>query len=305
MIRYIAVDWGTSSFRLWAIDVEGQVRNTRKSGQGMSTLAPDQFGPVLDTHLAALGAGPGVPVVICGMAGARTGWRDAGYLDLPLPLDTLAEAAIRVPHEGRDIRILPGVARREAADPDVMRGEETMLLGALRRFGLEGTVCMPGTHSKWARLDEGVLTRFETAMTGEAFALLSRQSTLSAFVDPAQVDDRAFGDGVKAALDQPETLLRRLFHLRAGQLLGLVDGAEVASRLSGLLIGLELAGAPSGKGAEVTLIASGVLADRYAQALDLAGGGVRLLDADRAVRAGLAVAAAGLWPDEMQLETTR
>ncbi|WP_417522860.1 2-dehydro-3-deoxygalactonokinase [Marinovum sp.] len=294
MIRYIGVDWGTSSFRLWAIGNEGQLLGERKGGQGMSTLTPAEYGPVLEAHLAALGVGPEVPVLICGMAGARTGWHEARYLDLPLPLGDLAGAAIRVPGVARDIRILPGVARRDAERPDVMRGEETMLLGAALRCGVEGTICMPGTHSKWAQVTQGVLTRFETAMTGEAFALLSRQSTLSGFVG-TEFDEGAFAAGVRAALAQPETVLRQLFHLRAGPLLELIEAADVGARLSGLLIGQEIAGAPVGEEA-VTLIASGLLADRYTRALEIAGCTVRRLDADEAVRAGLAAAAAALWP---------
>ncbi|MEV8467593.1 2-dehydro-3-deoxygalactonokinase [Fluviibacterium sp. DFM31] len=296
MIRYVGVDWGTSSFRLWVIDADGQVLSERKGSEGMSTLTATQFGPVLEAHLAALDVGTDVPVVICGMAGARTGWREARYLDLPLPLDRLAESAIRVPHDSRDIRILPGVAQRAASAPDVMRGEETMLLGAVRQFGVDGTVCMPGTHSKWAVIEKGVLARFETAMTGEIFALLSRQSTLSHFVDAAKFDGEAFDGGVRAALTHPESLLRDLFHLRAGPLLDLMEGAEVASRLSGLLIGLEIAGAQAKAGDSVTLIASGVLADRYMRALDGTGCLVRRLDADDAVCAGLSASAAALWP---------
>lgn len=304
MIRYIGVDWGTSSFRLWAIAADGQVLSERKGSEGMSTLAPVQFGPVLKAHLEALNVGPDIPVVICGMAGARTGWHEARYLDVPVSLDSLAGAAIRVPHEARDIRILPGVAQRDPNAPDVMRGEETMLLGAVLRFGVDGSVCMPGTHSKWALIEGRVMRRFETAMTGETFALLSRQSTLSAFVDTAQVDDAAFAAGVRTGRDHPETTLRQLFHLRAGPLLGLTDKAELASRLSGLLIGLEIAGAPAKAGDSVTLIASGVLADRYTQALELTGRQVCRLDADKAVRAGLAVAADALWPHHQHLEKT-
>lgn len=299
MIRCIAVDWGTSSFRLWALSQDGQVLAERKGAEGMSTLAPEQFGPALEAHLTALEVPRDVPVVICGMAGARRGWHEARYLDLPLALKDLAGAAIRVPHDTRDIRILPGVAQRLAAAPDVMRGEETMLLGAVRHFGLEGTICMPGTHSKWANVRDGVLTGFNTYMTGEAFALLSKQSTLAEVLDVAQFDATAFDAGVQTGLNQPETLLRQVFQLRAGALLSHMEGAQAASRLSGLLIGQEIAGAAvSGP---VTLIASGLLADRYYRALELAGHTCRLLDADEVVRAGLFASASTLWPSPDQL----
>ena len=111
------------------------------------------FAPVLRDHLARLGAPEGTPVLICGMAGARQGWAEAPYLKTPTRLDALHEGAIRIDAPG-DIRILPGIAQARADRPDVMRGEETQLLGVTDP-GFTGLVCIPGTHSKWVRIDAG------------------------------------------------------------------------------------------------------------------------------------------------------
>ncbi|MGP6089261.1 2-dehydro-3-deoxygalactonokinase [Antarctobacter jejuensis] len=301
---FVGVDWGTSSFRLWVLSAGGRVLAERKGGEGMSTLTPDQFGPVLQSHLEGLRVPHDVPVLVCGMAGARTGWREAGYMDLPLRLSDLATATTCVPGFTWDVRILPGAAQRQAMSPDVMRGEETMLLGALR-LGGQGWFCMPGTHSKWAQVQDGVLTRFDTFMTGETFALFSGRSTLSGFVYPNRFDAAVFDCAVEAAFQRPQDSLRSLFQLRAGPLLQLVDPGEVASRLSGLLIGMEIAGCQEAVSGEVCLIASGLLAERYSRALAVAGMGIRHLDADRAVRAGLSAAAEDLWPQTQHKETAR
>src|SRR5262249_55089777 len=177
---YVAVDWGTSSFRLWLIDRTGQVVGERRSDEGMMTAAKAGFASVLQSHLDAVGAGGDLPVLICGMAGARQGWVEAGYVDTPAPLAAVLERAVPVVGQSRDIRILPGIAQRDRSAPDVMRGEETQLLGAL---GLDAAgavlVCMPGTHSKWVTISDGTVERFATFMTGELFSVVSRETILS------------------------------------------------------------------------------------------------------------------------------
>ena len=145
---FVAVDWGTSSFRLWLIGRDGRVLAERRGGDGMTTAARIGFAAVLAGHLDALQAPPDLPVLICGMAGAKQGWIEAGYLDTPAALSAIPGAAIRVPGATADIRILPGLAQRDPAAPDVIRGEETQLIGAAQDLGDgDHLVCMPGTHS--------------------------------------------------------------------------------------------------------------------------------------------------------------
>ncbi|RXT53668.1 2-dehydro-3-deoxygalactonokinase [Bradyrhizobium betae] len=297
---YVAVDWGTSSFRLWLVDRAGQVLAERRSDEGMLAAAKAGFAAVLQSHLAAVEAPAHLPVLVCGMAGAKTGWVEAGYVDTPAPLAAILKHAARVPGEPRDIRILPGIARRDARAPDVMRGEETQLLGAL---GLEAAgealVCMPGTHSKWVRVKDGTVAHFSTFMTGELFSVVSRETILSLAV--ANADDAediaSFKAAVKAAYDAPAFAANLLFTARSRQLL--FGGTPAAARetLSGTLIGVELAAGLSGSvpQAGITLIASGRLAMLYRHAFDALSVTVQPIDADEAVRRGLSMAAAAIW----------
>jgi 2-dehydro-3-deoxygalactonokinase len=171
---YVAVDWGTSSFRLWLVDRTGNLLGERRSHEGMMTAGKLGFATVLQSHLDAVGAAPGLPVVVCGMAGARQGWVEAGYVDTPARLASILQHAVPVPGQNRDIRILPGIAQRDPKAPDVMRGEETQLLGALGVDAADdAVVCMPGTHSKWVRAKDGTVERFATFMTGELFDVVS------------------------------------------------------------------------------------------------------------------------------------
>lgn len=297
---FVAVDWGTSSFRLWLVDRAGQVLTERRSDEGMLAAAKAGFPAVLQSHLAAVKAPDHLPVLVCGMAGARTGWVEAGYVDTPAALSAVLKQAARVPGEARDIRILPGIAQRDAAAPDVMRGEETQLLGAL---GLEAAgealVCMPGTHSKWVRVKDGTVEHFSTFMTGELFSVVSRETILSLAVAGAdEAEDAAsFKAAVKAAYQAPAFAANLLFGARSRQLL--FGGTPAAARetLSGTLIGAELAAGLSGTvpKAGVTLIASGRLAMLYRLAFDALKVGVNPIDADEAVRRGLSMAAAAIW----------
>jgi 2-dehydro-3-deoxygalactonokinase len=297
---YVAVDWGTSSFRLWLIDRAGDVLAERRSGEGMLAAAKAGFAATLQLHLAAVEAPDHLPVLVCGMAGARTGWVEAGYVDTPAPLTAILKQAVRVPGEARDIRILPGIAQRDAKAPDVMRGEETQLLGAL---GLDATgealVCMPGTHSKWVRVTNGTVEHFSTFMTGELFSVVSRETILSLTVaDANDAEDAAsFKAAVVAAFAAPAFAANLLFGARSRQLL--FGGTPAAARetLSGTLIGIELAAGLSGAVPKtgITLVASGRLAMLYRLAFDVLSVSVAPIEADEAVRRGLSMAAAAIW----------
>lgn len=296
---YVAVDWGTSSFRLWLVDRDGKVLTERRSDEGMTPAARTGFAAVLQSHLDAVGGAPDLPVLVCGMAGARQGWVEAGYVDTPAPLAAILEGAVSVPGQSRDIRILPGIAQRDPHAPDVMRGEETQLLGAL---GLDATgdalVCMPGTHSKWVTVRGGKVARFATFMTGELFSAISRETILSHAVSGAeQAEDReAFNAALTAAFEAPAQAANLLFRVRSRQLL--FGGSPAAARetISGTLIGLEMAAElPAARGTAVTLIASGQLATRYRSAIETLSATVRVIDADEAVRRGLSMAARAIW----------
>ncbi|PSO18813.1 2-dehydro-3-deoxygalactonokinase [Bradyrhizobium sp. MOS003] len=305
---YVAMDWGTSSFRLWLVDRAGQVLAERRSGEGMLAAAKAGFPAVLQSHLAAIEAPDHLPVLVCGMAGAKTGWVEAGYVDTPAPLAAVLKQAVRVPGEARDIRILPGIAQRDASAPDVMRGEETQLLGALGlKAAGEALVCMPGTHSKWVRVKDGVVERFSTFMTGELFSVISRETILSLAVAGADEDEAhdiaSFKAAVRAAHDAPAFVANHLFGARSRQLL--FGGTPAAARetLSGTLIGVELAAGLSGSvpQAGVRLIAAGRLAVLYRLAFEALSVNVDPVDADEAARRGLSMAAAAIWTKSKDL----
>ncbi len=288
-----AADWGTSRFRLWLLGPKGEVLGERRSDEGMAQARSIGFSAVLEGHLAALGADSDLPVVVCGMAGSQQGWVEAGYVGIPAPIAAVLGGAVAVPG-GRPVRILPGLS--QAAPADVMRGEETQVLGALDAGMRDGIACLPGTHSKWVGIDGDAVAGFATFMTGEVFAALSRHTILQHTLgEDAAVANPAFLRSVAAARAAPETALGALFALRAGPLLG--QAGAGAAGLSGHLIGLELAGgfARFGVPARISLIASGPLAVLYRAAFEAAGVEVTVWGAEGAARAGLLRAADAIW----------
>ncbi|WP_421577519.1 2-dehydro-3-deoxygalactonokinase [Shinella sp. M31] len=298
---YVAVDWGTSSFRLWLIGKDGGVLAERRSGEGMTTAARMGFAEVLNSHLSATAAPKNLPVLICGMAGAKQGWVEAGYLDTPAALLDIPAAAVCIPGVEADIRILPGLAQRDPAAPDVIRGEETQLLGAAGELGNgDHLVCMPGTHSKWVRLSGGRVEGFSTFMTGELFDAVAKNTILShsiAEAGPVSGGSDAFRAAVSRMVRTPALATSQLFSVRAGALIAGLKPDDAKARLSGTLIGLEIAGALSlvAAGTPVALVVSGGLGTLYGEALAAAGLTPVVIDADTAVRNGLAAGAKALW----------
>jgi 2-dehydro-3-deoxygalactonokinase len=299
-----AVDWGTSHLRIWLLDVSGNVLAERRSNEGLLGTGPEGFSAILERHLHEMRAPVAMPVIICGMAGSRQGWVEAPYVAVPAALLDVLARAVPVPGVGRDIRIVPGVAQEASDVPDVMRGEETQLAGiADLLVGRRHIVCMPGTHSKWVAVESGTITGFVTWLTGELFSVLSKHSILRHAVGDAgagiSADNPVFRHSLEQALISPADMTSRLFGIRASTLLFDLKPEEAAAALSGLLIGTEIgsAGARFGRRGEIVLVASGALQDLYAEALGIAGYRVKLIDADKAVRAGLVEAARLHFPD--------
>lgn len=286
----VAIDWGTSSFRLWLMSADGTVLAEHRSHEGMSEVAGRGFETVMESHLEALAAPEHLPVVICGMAGSRQGWIEAGYIDTPADVTTIGEKATIVPGTARRIIIVPGLAVRSEAEPDVMRGEETQLLGAHLEMPGGVRYCMPGTHSKWVSMNGATVTGFETFMTGELFSVISGKTILkhSTGGDASiSANDPAFLTGVRDGWTQPQKTTHHLFSIRAGQLLYDHPAEENRARLSGLLIGAEFAGAGIRGDEQIGLVASGALQRLYHAALAECGVKLRDIDADVAVRRGL------------------
>jgi 2-dehydro-3-deoxygalactonokinase len=295
--EWIAVDWGTSNVRAWGIGPDGSTLFERASPEGMGKLGPTDYPAVFEKLIGAevQGKGP-FDVLICGMAGARQGWREAPYLETPADLHAIARKAVKPPMRGTKFRprILPGVCQRGGAE-DVMRGEETQLLGlSALRAGFSGTVVMPGTHSKWARLASGRVEKFATAMTGELFDLLGTHSVLRHSLGGEQTGP-ATEDGVDAGLSAglatPGQLTSLLFRTRAASLLSQKGADWCAGYLSGLLVGAEIGGKRDWiEDAPIPLIGSARLCRLYAAALARIGAHSETIDATTATLAGLSAA---------------
>ena len=294
----LALDWGSSALRAFRLGAAGDVIEQRASADGASRLQGGA--PVFEAALRRLARdwlAPGVPVLACGMVGSAHGWREAPYADCPIALDALHRHLVTVQTgDGLRVHIVPGVTCRDDAGlPDVMRGEETQLVGLQAvqpALGERATVVMPGTHSKWARMRDGRLQRFATRMTGELFALLREHSVLARLMaDGAAFDAGAFDRGVAVArAAQGADLARLLFGVRTLGLAGELPAAAAADYLSGLLVGAELASALPNEhdaAAPIALVGEPALCRRYARALGAWG--------LQALEFGQPLAAPGLW----------
>lgn len=278
----IGIDWGTTHRRAYLLDAAGHLLAETSDAQGM-LACQGRFRPALDALLQAWPeADADVPVLMSGMVGAASGWQEARYLDAATPLAQLAQhvVAVRDAPPGRRWAIVPGYCVRDASGRvDVMRGEETQLLGALALGHGDGWVVLPGTHSKWVRVDGGRIRALRTYMTGELFALLTQHGTLASVAGGAAPDaPEAFEQGLMAA--GGAALSNALFSCRARVVTGDMPAAHARSYLSGLLIGAEWSDALRAPEPlrHVTVIGSEPLAARYAVAAAHHGCDVTLLD---------------------------
>ncbi len=284
----IAVDWGTSSFRAYRLDAAGEILERRESAGGILRVRGGDFAAALLAEVEDwLKQAPDALVIMSGMIGSRQGWREIPYVDCPAALADIAGGLERVDWGEGEAWIVPGLLdESRPAQPDVMRGEETQVLGALAQMPAGGgLVCLPGTHSKWVRVEKAAIQGFATYMTGEVYDLLQGHSILGRLMTKGAVNaDRWFLEGVTLA--QEGGLLNRLFTARSRVLAGDLPEDEVRSYLSGLLIGDELASTVGEDEAEVFLLGAPALTALYEAALGKLGKTVVTLQAD-AVAAGL------------------
>lgn len=265
--RLIALDWGSTRLRAFLLGAGGAVMATRQSGQGASTLSGEA---AFEQAFAAVTADwPALPALACGMVGSQHGWREAPYAPCPADAAALVQHALKL---NERVSILPGLMH-DGGQPDVMRGEETQIVGALAlhpELAPQSCLVLPGTHSKWARVEDGRVSGFATHMTGELYALLRQHSVLARLM-PADGSSapspQAFLAGVDAAR-QDGALSHQLFAVRTLGLFKRLAAEQLPDYLSGLLIGHEIAhelaaGAP----ARLALVGDPALCERYALAL--------------------------------------
>ncbi len=269
---WIAVDWGTSHLRAWAMATDGRMLDQRQSTDGMGRLHPAQFEPAL-LRLVEPWLGDGAtPVVACGMVGSRQGWAEAPYRAVPCAArGTDLVKVRRQPTPGSMSGSFPA-SSRTAQRMSCAAKKPRSPVTSRRSPDFDGVLCLPGTHCKWAHISAGEIVSFRTFMTGELFALLSTASVLRHSIEPDGWDDAAFADAVSDAIARPEAMAARLFSLRAEALLHGLDPRAARARLSGLLIGAELAAAkPYWLGRDVVVIGASSLARNYAAALTAQG----------------------------------
>lgn len=290
----IGVDWGTSSFRAFRIDAAGAVLDRIAAPRGIMTVPDDNFAAVLREQVEPWLADGETSVLMAGMIGSRQGWVEAPYLPCPASPDELAEALVPVIFDGASVLLVPGLSDRdESGVPEVLRGEETQLVGVLDALGGEGTVCLPGSHSKWARLAGGRIEGFATYLSGEAFAAIRSGTILGRMMPNAPHDPEAFARGVQRS-GEPGHLLHHLFGVRTLGLFGSLPEAESASYLSGLLIGTEIRAAMP-QGGVVHLVGATSLCELYREAIALCGGEARIEDEDAAARGLARIGGVAAW----------
>lgn len=288
-MRFIALDWGTTRCRAFLADGT-TILQRDSSDEGVSRLRPGEHAAVFARLCGGwLAVEPDLPVIMAGMIGSREGWAEAPYVACPAGPADIAQALTPIDiGEGRAARIVPGLRFDGPDGVDVMRGEETHLLGAAVADGL---VCLPGTHCKWAEMRAGRITRFATFMTGEMHALLREHSMIGRpAAEPA--DPAGFGLGLEAASDREGAaggLLNLLFRARAATVARTLPPARLGPYLSGLLTGQEIAGALSlfGTPEHVTVVAETPRADLYVDALGRRGIGVDVVSPELTLPAGL------------------
>ncbi|SDN29812.1 2-dehydro-3-deoxygalactonokinase [Polaromonas sp. JS666] len=266
MSRLLAVDWGSSSLRGALLGADGAALQERAFPRGILTVEAGGFPEVFQSCFGDWMT-PGTLCLISGMAGSKQGWREAPYCACPAGFDAIA-AALEWVEPGR-IAIVPGLSIDKAGVPDVMRGEETQVFGALQLLGLNhARLVLPGTHSKWVSVTDRKVRDFSTWMTGELYALLRRHSILSRMLpeDEPALDGAAFDQGVAHALAGPG-LLNTAFSTRTLSLFNRMDTAALPSYLSGLVIGEELKAQTLPRGEPVVVMGAEALTARYEQAL--------------------------------------
>lgn len=296
--QLIALDWGTTSLRAYKLAADGVVLEQRALSSGIMQLpktpriihgreCAEGFELAFDEACGDwLDAQPNLPVIACGMVGSAQGWREAAYCETPADVANLGISLQTVTSlRGTQVHIVPGVIQRSRL-PNVMRGEETQVLGVLQSLPAEAgndlLIGLPGSHSKWVEVLDGRITHFDTFMTGEVFAVLSEHSILGRTQQPSTTfDAQAFDRGVQIALSTDAELgvLSTLFSARTLGLTGELSPSAQADYLSGLMIGHELTALANVQRRRrnqpnlpaIVLIGNAQLCTRYRRALDACG----------------------------------
>jgi 2-dehydro-3-deoxygalactonokinase len=281
----IGIDWGTTSFRAFRIARDGTIRDRRASPRGIMNIPDGRFAETLREEIGPWLAGGEDRVVMSGMIGSRQGWREAPYIPSPAGAAELGAALVDVPFDWGKVKLVPGLSGiDDAGVAEVMRGEETQIIGVLAAIGGSGLACLPGTHSKWARVEAGRITSFTTHMTGETFAALRGHTILSRMMQEGPAGGAPFDAGVARSGDAGG-LLHHVFGVRALTLAGRLAETDAAAYLSGILVGHEVRAALHGaSGAVVHVVGTPELTGLYGRAISACGAYAERHDGEAAAR---------------------
>jgi len=265
----IGIDWGTSSLRAFLISAQGDVLDKLQAPDGIMQVKENDFDGVLSRLLDLWPKT--IPLLASGMITSRNGWLETPYIQLPAGAGQIAD--VLVPWKtngGLQLHFVTGVTTMHKGAPDVIRGEETQIIGAVESGLTNGLFVMPGTHSKWVTVRDGSIVDFATYMSGEIFAALRHHTILGTLMTNSDFNEEGFIRGVQAGFDAGAQLLHSLFHVRTMPLFELISEEQVADYLSGMLIGAEIKGASttasstSEQQTSITIVGRDDLADRYA-----------------------------------------
>ncbi|MBX2838686.1 MAG: 2-dehydro-3-deoxygalactonokinase [Gammaproteobacteria bacterium] len=270
----IGIDWGTSSLRAYLLDHQGCILDVKNTDLGIMRVPEMNFDGVFTELLNPWFDQRELPVIASGMITSRNGWLETPYQPLPTNAEALANSLVPLTtKQGLTLHLMNGVTVEHEGAPDVIRGEETQIVGAIHTGITNGTFVMPGTHSKWVSGGDGSIQDFSTFMSGEVYEALSKHTILGALMSASTFAEKQFIEGVRHGYDAGSQLLHNLFHVRTRPLFGKIKEETVSDYLSGMLIGAEIRGATERTTAAEPLIIVGRndLADRYEKALSAIG----------------------------------
>lgn len=296
----IGVEWGATSFRAFRVGRDGAMRDRRIGLRGILNVPDGRFGDTLRDEIGPWLAAGEDRVLLSGMIGSRQGWKETPYLPCPAGPAELAGALVDIGFDWARVKLVPGLSGTdEAGVAEVMRGEETQVMGvtALLRDG--GLACVPGLQSKWVRVQDGRISGFDTHMTGEAFSALRGHTTLARMMREGPADGASFDAGVARSAD-PGGLLHHVFGVRALTLAGRLSESDAPAYLSGILIGHEVRAAlaqppAQAAGVVVQVIGAPDLTALYAKAIAACGGYAERHDGEAAARGMALIGAHAAW----------
>jgi 2-dehydro-3-deoxygalactonokinase len=292
----IGVDWGTTSFRAFRIARDGSIRDRRAGPRGILNVPDGRFAETLREEVGPWLAAGETHIVLSGMIGSRQGWKEAPYLPCPAGPADIAAALIDIEFDWAQVKLVPGLSGEdESGVAEVMRGEETQVIGVPALLAGGGIACLPGTHSKWVRVEGGRIVSFTTHMTGESYGALRGYTILGRTMRDGPANGAPFDAGVRRSGD-PGGLLHHLFGVRAQALAGRLAETEAGAYLSGILIGHEIRSAlDSARGAVVHVIGSPDLTRLYGNAIAACGGFAERHDGEAAARGLAAIGEHAAW----------